>query len=79
MRIPQTLRHIDLTVGCVRSTTTGQLTLRCHPVQGNTDTRQPISPGNKVDPRTSSVPLGKPDCLKFTLRVQLIRSRLPSC
>jgi hypothetical protein len=73
----QTHRHIDLTVGCVRSATTDQLTLCCYPVQGNIDTGQPITPGNEVDPRTSGVPLGKPDCLKIRLRAQL--THLLSC
>jgi hypothetical protein len=49
----QTHRHIDLTVSCVRFTTTGWLTLRelrLYPVQGNIYMRQPIAPGNEVDP-----------------------------
>jgi hypothetical protein len=73
MRMLQTHRHIDLTVGCVRSITTGRLILCCYPVQVNIDTRQPITPGYEVDPRISSVPLGKPDYLKITLTAQLTR------
>ena len=67
--MPQTHIHIDLTICCVRSTTTGQLTLRCYPVQGNINMKQHITSDNEVDPRTLNVPPGKSDCL--ILRVQL--------